>query len=212
MEMRTPFPAHSRFKRVRISDIWEWSVEESDVSETSSYPVSASPSSTEATMLSAVRSRTGRYIMPAWQKRQPRAHPRRISTFKRSCTASVNGTMHGSHAGLSANPRNTCFSMNVGRPSSKGSIHEPASCASSASRQRYSDGTYHPSSAASARHISRRDAPRARWVRMTSSPSGSDSSPSPMFMASKNGAYGSGLSAHGPPATTSGSSSARSTA
>ena len=41
---------------------------------------------------SAGRSRTGRVIMPAWQKRQPRVHPRKISTFSRSCTTSVRGT------------------------------------------------------------------------------------------------------------------------
>ena len=48
--------------------------------------------------------------------------------------------------------------------------------------------------------------------RITFSPSGSDCSPSPMLMASKNGAYGSGLYAHGPPPSTNGSSSARSSA
>ena len=34
----------------------------------------------------AGRSRTGRYVMPAWQKRQPRAHPRRTSSESRSWT------------------------------------------------------------------------------------------------------------------------------
>ena len=33
-----------------------------------------------------VRSRTGRVIIPAWQKRQPRVQPRKISTLIRSCT------------------------------------------------------------------------------------------------------------------------------
>ena len=90
----------------------------------------------DATTLSAERSRTGRYITPAWQKRQPRAHPRSTSTFRRSCTTSVNGTMHGSHPGLSAKPSNKRFSMRTGRPSSTGSIHEPASWASDSARQR----------------------------------------------------------------------------
>ncbi len=31
---------------------------------------------------SSGRSRTGRVIMPAWQNRQPRVQPRKISTFK----------------------------------------------------------------------------------------------------------------------------------
>jgi hypothetical protein len=31
-------------------------------------------------------------IIPAWQKRQPRVHPRKISTFSRSWTTSVSGT------------------------------------------------------------------------------------------------------------------------
>ncbi len=37
--------------------------------------------------------------MPAWQKRHPRVQPRRISTFRRSCTSSANGTTVGSQAG-----------------------------------------------------------------------------------------------------------------
>ncbi len=41
---------------------------------------------------SAGRSRTGRVIMPAWQKRQPRVQPRKTSTLSRSCTTSVSGT------------------------------------------------------------------------------------------------------------------------
>ena len=38
------------------------------------------------------RSRTGRVIMPAWQNRQPRVQPRKISTRHRSCTVSASGT------------------------------------------------------------------------------------------------------------------------
>ena len=47
---------------------------------------------------------------------------------------------------------------------------------------------------------------------MSASASGTASSPSPMLKASKNGAYGSGLNAQGPPPSTSGSPSARSSA
>ncbi len=39
-----------------------------------------------------LRSRTGRVIMPAWQNRQPRVQPRKISTLNRSCTDSATGT------------------------------------------------------------------------------------------------------------------------
>ena len=38
------------------------------------------------------RSRTGRVIIPAWQNRQPRVQPRKISTDIRSCTDSASGT------------------------------------------------------------------------------------------------------------------------
>ena len=62
------------------------------VSATSSYPVRRSPSDTIVRTWSAGRSRTGRVIMPAWQKRQPRVQPRNTSTFSRSCTTSVSGT------------------------------------------------------------------------------------------------------------------------
>jgi hypothetical protein len=31
-------------------------------------------------------------IIPAWQKRQPRVQPRKISTLNRSCTVSASGT------------------------------------------------------------------------------------------------------------------------
>ena len=43
-------------------------------------------------MPSMDRSRTGRVIMPAWQNRQPRVQPRKISTLIRSCTLSASGT------------------------------------------------------------------------------------------------------------------------
>ena len=39
-----------------------------------------------------IRMRTGRVIMPAWQKRQPRVQPRNTSTLRRSWTTSVTGT------------------------------------------------------------------------------------------------------------------------
>ena len=38
------------------------------------------PPCTMAPMVSMLRSRTGLVIMPAWQNRQPRVQPRKIST------------------------------------------------------------------------------------------------------------------------------------
>ena len=35
-------------------------------------------------IVALLRSRTGRVIMPAWQNRQPRVQPRKISTLYRS--------------------------------------------------------------------------------------------------------------------------------
>ena len=69
-----------------------WSVEESETSETSSSPVACSPRSTSSTICWAGFSRTGRLIMPAWQKRQPRVQPRMISTESRSCVISPIGS------------------------------------------------------------------------------------------------------------------------
>ena len=44
---------------------------------------------------SAGRSRTGRVIMPAWQKRQPGGQPRNTQTLRLSFTPSVEGTDAG---------------------------------------------------------------------------------------------------------------------
>ncbi|MDT7558567.1 MAG: hypothetical protein QOI68_3037, partial [Pseudonocardiales bacterium] len=42
--------------------------------------------------VTAIAGMAHRVIIPAWQKRQPRVHPRKISTDIRSCTASASGT------------------------------------------------------------------------------------------------------------------------
>ena len=47
--------------------------------------------------MSAGRSRTGRYHMPAWQKRQPGEQPRMTSITARSWTASISGTSGARH-------------------------------------------------------------------------------------------------------------------
>ena len=69
-----------------------WSALESESRPTSSKPDLRMPFSTIAPIVSIDRSRTGRVIIPAWQKRQPRVQPRKISTENRSCTVSASGT------------------------------------------------------------------------------------------------------------------------
>jgi hypothetical protein len=75
-----------------ISAISEWSALDSDSSPTSSKPELRTAESTISPMPWRLRSRTGRVIMPAWQKRQPRVQPRKISTLARSWTVSASGT------------------------------------------------------------------------------------------------------------------------
>ncbi len=75
-----------------ISAISEWSALDRLSRPTSSKPVAARPFSTIAPIPWMLRSRTGRVIIPAWQNRQPRVHPRKISTLIRSCTLSARGT------------------------------------------------------------------------------------------------------------------------
>jgi hypothetical protein len=65
---------------------------DSESSPTSSNPDLRMPFSTMSPMVLMDRSRTGRVIMPAWQKRQPRVQPRKISTDIRSWTVSASGT------------------------------------------------------------------------------------------------------------------------
>ena len=50
------------------------------------------PLATISPMPVRLRSRTGRVIIPAWQNRQPRVQPRKISTHIRSWTVSASGT------------------------------------------------------------------------------------------------------------------------
>ncbi len=90
-ETRPPFSGSSTMSRT-VPSIPEKSAVESEVSATSSWPVHSSPLRTMSRTCSAGRSRTGRVIMPAWQKRQPRVQPRKTSTLRRSCTTSVSGT------------------------------------------------------------------------------------------------------------------------
>ena len=75
-----------------MSPISVWSAEDRESRPTSSKPVAFRPFSTMSPMPVMERSRTGRVIMPAWQKRQPRVQPRKISTDMRSWTVSASGT------------------------------------------------------------------------------------------------------------------------
>ena len=90
-ETRPSWTGSSMMSRT-VSSMPEKSAVESEVKVTSSWPLQASPWLTISLTCSAGRSRTGRVIIPAWQKRQPRVQPRKTSTFSRSCTTSVSGT------------------------------------------------------------------------------------------------------------------------
>ncbi len=61
-----------------------------------------------------LRSRTGRVIMPAWQKRQPRVQPRKISTLIRSCTVSASGTSGCFGYGHSSRSMTVCLATRHG--------------------------------------------------------------------------------------------------
>ena len=62
------------------------------------------------------RSRTGRVIMPAWQNRQPRVQPRKISTDIRSCTDSASGTSGCFGYGHSSRSITVCLLTRHGTP------------------------------------------------------------------------------------------------
>ncbi len=62
------------------------------------------------------RSRTGRVIIPAWQNRQPRVQPRKISTLYRSCTVSASGTSGFFGYGHSSRSMTVCLCTRHGTP------------------------------------------------------------------------------------------------
>src|ERR1700722_5363349 len=74
-----------------ISLISLWAALDSESSPTSEKPVDWRPALTIFPTVVIERSRTGRVIIPAWQNRQPRVQPRKISTLNRSCTDSATG-------------------------------------------------------------------------------------------------------------------------
>ena len=62
------------------------------------------------------RSRTGRVIIPAWQNRQPRVQPRKISTLNRSCTVSATGTTGAFGYGQASRSIRVCLLTEAGTP------------------------------------------------------------------------------------------------
>ncbi len=99
-----------------MSPISVWSAEERERRPTSSKPVALRPLSTISPMPVIERSRTGRVIMPAWQKRQPRVQPRKISTDIRSCTVSASGTSGCLGYGHSSRSITVCLDTRHGTP------------------------------------------------------------------------------------------------
>src|ERR1035438_7216967 len=80
-----------------------------DSSPTSSKPLAATPWATIAPIVVMDRSRTGLVIIPAWQNRQPRVQPRKISTLYRSCTVSATGTTGARGYGQASRSITVCF-------------------------------------------------------------------------------------------------------
>jgi hypothetical protein len=70
------------------------------------------------------RSRTGLVIIPAWQKRQPRVQPRKISTDIRSCTVSASGTSGCFGYGHSSRSITVRFATRHGTPVRFGTTRE----------------------------------------------------------------------------------------
>ena len=93
-----------------------WSALDSESSPTSLNPLAATPSATIEPIVPMDRSRTGRVIIPAWQNRQPRVQPRKISTLYRSCTVSATGTMGWRGYGHASRSITVCLATEGGTP------------------------------------------------------------------------------------------------
>lgn len=109
-------PSYRSARPLAMSRISEWSALDSDSRPTSSKPVARRPCSTISPIVVMDRSRTGRVIMPAWQKRQPRVQPRKISTLIRSCTLSASGTSGFFGYGHSSRFITVCLETRHGTP------------------------------------------------------------------------------------------------
>ena len=93
-----------------------WSALDSESSPTSSNPLALIPSATIEPIVVMDRSRTGRVIIPAWQNRQPRVQPRKISTLYRSCTVSATGTTGAFGYGQASRSITVCLDTVGGTP------------------------------------------------------------------------------------------------
>src|ERR1700690_3755011 len=93
-EMVNLRPLNRSLTLLTKSTTYEKSDDDNESKANSSMPVALMAASAVSTISSTLRSRTGRVIMPAWQNRQPRVHPRMISTETRLCTTSIFGTMN----------------------------------------------------------------------------------------------------------------------
>ena len=153
---------------------------------------------------SAGRSRTGRVIIPAWQKRQPRVQPRKTSTLSRSCTTSVSGTSWS-------------FGYGHSRQVGDRALLDSGGHARVARRDRGDPAVVEVADVVQRRHVHAGDVgevaaapaddrgrPARFHVPTTSVISQTTSSPSPSTTKSRKSASGSGLYVQCPPAPTRG--------
>ena len=114
-------PSYRSARPFVISAISVWSADDSESRPTSSNPEARTARSTISPTPCSDRSRTGRVIIPAWQNRQPRVQPRKISTLARSCTVSASGTSGAFGYGQSSSSTVVRFCTVDGTRSSTGS-------------------------------------------------------------------------------------------
>ena len=143
--------------------------------------------------------------MPAWQNRQPRVQPRKISTAYRSCTVSASGTSgffgYG-HASRSIVVR-LCTRNGTSGPVRHDPLDPPVGQVVHVVEARHVDASVRASrSSSSSRPPGQPSAFHSPHDAVISSTA---SSPSPSTAASMKSAIGSGLNAACPPATTTGS-------
>ena len=157
------------------------------------------------------RSRTGRVIMPAWQNRQPRVQPRKISTEKRSWTVSASGTSGLRGYGHESRSMSVCLCTRHGTPGRVGHDALDAAVGQVLDVVELRDVDAAGDREPVEQLVARRPAaapghPSAFHSRITSEIASTTSSPSPSTAASMKSAIGSGLNAEWPPASTIGSS------
>ena len=184
--------------------------QQADLAEAACLP---GPRSTMSPIVVTMRSRTGRVIIPAWQNRQPRVQPRKISTLNRSCTDSATGTSGLRGYGQESRSITVCLATARGTPGAvRRDPADPRRPAGSPRRRSAARTRRRPMASRSSRP-SRPPGRPARFQSLISSVMASTAcSPSPSTAPSMNSAIGSGLNAACPPASTSGWPSPRSAA